>query len=67
MTICTVVRTRIIVPGNSLHLILKDQHVLRLGTDDNVRLNAALFEPFHLGINRSRAHSSGNKQHLFVL
>ena len=38
----SVICTRIIISCNCFHLIFKDQHIFRLGTDDNICFNAML-------------------------
>ena len=67
MAVRSVVRTRIIIAGDSLHLFLQDEHILRLRSDDNVHVDAVLFHPFHLRIYRGCSYASGYEQEFLIL
>ena len=55
------------IAGNFLHLLLKNNKILCLGTDNNISGNTVFMEPFNLWINRSSSKTARNKKNLFLL
>ena len=67
MTVRTVIRTWIIITRYCFHLFFKDQHILCLGTDDNISIYAVLMQPFYLWIDRCCSDTASYEQDLFLL
>ena len=66
MSVRTVICTWIVITGYRTHLILQDQQILILGTDDNIRINTMFFQPFYLRIYRCSTYTTAYKQDLLL-
>ena len=58
----TVICGNIEVSCNGSHFLFQNQHILGLGAFHHIHVNAALFQPFYLWVNRRASHAAGYKE-----
>ena len=67
VNIGAVIRRNVQIPGDSPHLVLIENEPLRTGSDDDIRRNAVLMQPFDLRIDRCRSDAAADKQEFLAV